>query len=76
MGCQARAGGHSSPWLEARGLLAAFGEQIYEGEAYMRDLILTIDIDETFITWPKKITAQNERYLDHIYQRHNLLSFD
>jgi hypothetical protein len=27
MGCQARAGGHSSPWLEARGLLAAFGEK-------------------------------------------------
>jgi hypothetical protein len=26
MGCQARAGGHSSPWLEARGLQAAFGD--------------------------------------------------
>src|SRR5947208_16936017 len=27
MGCEVRAGGHSSPWLEARGLLATFGEQ-------------------------------------------------
>ena len=27
MGCQAHAGGLSSPWLEARGLLAAFGDQ-------------------------------------------------
>ncbi len=31
----------------------------------MRGLILTIDIDETS-SWPEKITAQNERYLNHI----------
>jgi len=31
----------------------------------MRSLILTININET-PSWPKKITAQNERYLTHI----------
>ena len=31
----------------------------------MRSLILAINIDETS-SWPKKITAQNERYLTHI----------
>src|SRR3989442_10150180 len=33
MGCQARAGGHSSPWLEARGLLAAFGDELTDAYA-------------------------------------------
>jgi hypothetical protein len=41
----------------------------------MRSLILTINIDETS-RWPEKITAQNERYLNHIFQRPNPLSFD
>ncbi len=31
----------------------------------MRSLILTININETS-SWPEKITAQNERYLNHI----------
>ncbi len=41
----------------------------------MRSLILTININKTS-SWPEKITAQNERYLNHIFQRNNLLSFD
>ena len=39
----------------------------------MRSPILTINIDETS-SWPEKIPAQNERYLNHISQRPNLLS--
>jgi hypothetical protein len=31
----------------------------------MRSPILTINIDETS-SWPEKIPAQNERYLNHI----------